>query len=430
MTTLNTTVTAPVAHAETASYVYSKLDLSNLYSNNKYASSTLTKYLKSWVSVGGDVSFVYDYVTARTPGGGHRSLYWHIPTSGATTSAAGALVSNAVGSSKLWISTLLPSTTLVTHFEQDYQSYSGFTINTTGATAPGSPMLNVPNPILSFTTTIATASGSLLVFGPMPAGVTAGMTVTDVTNPSVIQAGTVVSQVQQFAPIGVKVSKPVTGAGVAIGDTIQFQLNLPGMAVAGAGIPDGTTILSTGTTTATMSANATGGGVTNGEAVNFTLTGSTNAAKLYSQRLVVDDSSYLTNATTPFLTVLASTSSGASAPRTTLLSPSGFVGAFYDDGAAPRIVLFSADGTPRTSATYAVSYDSHLAGRHVVLDLTPGFYSVWKDGVILFSGILVGKDGSLGFLSNGGGTFAVGLAAVPSAAFQGRGAISGQTALR
>jgi hypothetical protein len=116
-------------------------------------------------------------------------------------------------------------------------------------------------------------------------------------------------------------------------------------------------------------------------------------------------------------------------PATTLLTASGFVGAIYTD-AAPRVALFSADGTPQASVTYTVSYDPQLTGRHVVLDLTPGFYTVWKDGVMLYHGILVGKDGSLSFVSNGGGAYTVGQAALPTAAFQGRGGIGGMAVLR
>lgn len=135
-------------------------------------------------------------------------------------------------------------------------------------------------------------------------------------------------------------------------------------------------------------------------------------------------------ATTQLLTVLAPTdASVATAPPTTALAPIGFVGALYADS-TPRVVLFSADGTPQVSATYSVSYDSQLRGCHVILDLMPGFYTVWHDGVMLIRGILVGKDGSLSFKSNGGGTFAVGLAALPSAAFHGDGGVNGRAVVR
>lgn len=149
-----------------------------------------------------------------------------------------------------------------------------------------------------------------------------------------------------------------------------------------------------------------------------------------TQRFEISDPDQNATAVTAYLTVLAPTDSSVSAmPATSAIAATGFVGALYNDG-TPRAVLFSSDGTSRTSVTYTVVYDSQVAGRHAVFDLAPGFYTVRKDGVIIYSGVLVGKDGSLSFSSNGGATFSVGLAALPSAAFHGRGETSGTVVLR
>jgi Tc toxin complex TcA C-terminal TcB-binding domain len=67
-------------------------------------------------------------------------------------------------------------------------------------------------------TSAATAAGDTLHFAAAPAGVTVGMFVIDMSRPSALPAGTIVTSVG--ANIGV--SNPVAGAGVATGDTILF----------------------------------------------------------------------------------------------------------------------------------------------------------------------------------------------------------------
>jgi hypothetical protein len=105
-----------------------------------------------------------------------------------------------------------------------------------------------------------------------------------------------------------------------------------------------------------------------------------------------------------FLTVLAATATGASQPTMSLISVTGYDGAFYNDSKMPRIALFSVDGTQRTSVTYTASYSSDLTGTHIITDLTPGTYIVTKDASIIVPSITVANDGSLEFSSAGGGT--------------------------
>ena len=66
----------------------------------------------------------------------------------------------------------------------------------------------------------------------------------------------------------------------------------------------------------------------------------------------------------------------------------------------------------------------------VAPDIKPGVYTARPEGAVAYRGIRTGLDGRLGFLSNAGATFEVVLRAAPSAAFQGRGGISGHSALR
>jgi hypothetical protein len=109
-----------------------------------------------------------------------------------------------------------------------------------------------------------------------------------------------------------------------------------------------------------------------------------------------------------FLTVLAATASSvASMPTTSLISAGNFRGALYDDGVLPRVALFSANGTPQTKITYTAIYSSGVSGRHVITDLTPGTYTVSRDGAIVLTGQAVGSDGSLSFVISGGTTYSI-----------------------
>jgi hypothetical protein len=255
------TGSAPMAHKETAGYVYSKTDLHLAYSN-AISSPPLTTYYRSFASIGG-VSFVYDYTVAVNYTTALRKQFWHTPAlttanpAGIASNIAvsGNIASMTVGSSTIWIKSLLPVTTVVTSVP-DLKSYSSGTQQT-------------------------------------------------------------------------------------------------------------------------------------------------------SQHFEISDPAQSASPITAYLTVLAPTDSFvASMPSTSLISPSGFQGALYDDGTLGRVVLFSADGTALSSCAYTI--DALAASvRHVIADLAPGTYSVRKHGHTIGAPIVVGEDGTLTFDSNGGGGFSV-----------------------
>ena len=112
-----------------------------------------------------------------------------------------------------------------------------------------------------------------------------------------------------------------------------------------------------------------------------------------------------------FLTVLAPTASSVGAmPTTTLIDATTHKGALYDDG-APRVAMFSTDGTARSSVAYAVAYSGN--GRHVIADLLPGVYSVSRGGTIILASQSVGADGTLAF-SSASGSFSISQSGAPS----------------
>jgi hypothetical protein len=130
-----------------------------------------------------------------------------------------------------------------------------------------------------------------------------------------------------------------------------------------------------------------------------------------TQHFEITDPNAGSNASTPFLTVLAPLASGASLPTTTLITSSGgtYTGALYSDATTPLVAMFSIDGTSHASITYTSSYGGGLTGRHVITDLTPGNYSVVRDGSTILTGQTVGSDGSLSFTATGSspGVFAL-----------------------
>jgi len=85
----------------------------------------------------------------------------------------------------------------------------------------------------ALTTSAATGSGNVLTFAAVPYNVIAGLSVYDLTAPSVIPAGTTVTSVTATT---VTLSANVTGSGVGNGDTINFVTSQPTyMTVIGSG---------------------------------------------------------------------------------------------------------------------------------------------------------------------------------------------------
>jgi hypothetical protein len=111
-------INAPLAHKETANYVYSKLTLGKSYGTG---GQPFVPYYRSFATVGG-VSFVYDYLIAVHPTTSLRRQFWHTPGLSSGTPAgiasaitvAGNTASATVGSSTLWIKTLIPASPTIT----------------------------------------------------------------------------------------------------------------------------------------------------------------------------------------------------------------------------------------------------------------------------------------------------------------------------
>jgi hypothetical protein len=84
----------------------------------------------------------------------------------------------------------------------------------------GAGTILAESPILeSLVTNAATASGNVLHFASVPAGIVAGLAVNDTTHPGVIPSGTTVLST---ASTTVALTNAVSGAGVSSGDTIVF----------------------------------------------------------------------------------------------------------------------------------------------------------------------------------------------------------------
>jgi hypothetical protein len=102
----------PPTHKEDTGWTFQRADLTRAYNNNN-GLTTITQYVRSFINIGGDISFVLDRITA--PANSTRQLRWHTPAlstatpSGiATAITVGPTSSVTVGSSTLWINTMLP----------------------------------------------------------------------------------------------------------------------------------------------------------------------------------------------------------------------------------------------------------------------------------------------------------------------------------
>jgi len=67
--------------------------------------------------------------------------------------------------------------------------------------------------------------------------------------------------------------------------------------------------------------------------------------------------------------------------------------------------LFSTDGAKQISVTYSADYQSSLTGRHLIADLVPGTYDVYRDAVKLLTGVSASPQGVLSFQATGGGNY-------------------------
>jgi hypothetical protein len=108
----NATAPPPDAHLETQYYTHSKVNFTQAYGNN-HAVSPFNPYYRTFLNIGGDVSFVFDRVTPRDLAAATINLFWHVPSYAATTTLNGNIASNSVGNSTLWIATVLPASPIL-----------------------------------------------------------------------------------------------------------------------------------------------------------------------------------------------------------------------------------------------------------------------------------------------------------------------------
>lgn len=137
----------------------------------------------------------------------------------------------------------------------------------------------------------------------------------------------------------------------------------------------------------------------------------TTAPAMYSKRLEVADPNENSQATTNFLTVLMPTASSVTtAPTTALINPTGWLGASFDDGTSPAVVLMRTAGDAVAGVSYSATYSG--TARHVILNLTPGSYALTRNGSSIGSAT-AGADGSITFTA-ASGSFTVGAVPAPT----------------
>ena len=94
---------------------------------------------------------------------------------------------------------------------------------------------------------------------------------------------------------------------------------------------------------------------------------------------------------------------------TTLITADTMKGTLINDSTTPQIVLFSSDpqGADVTTVTYNANYSSTKTGTHLLLDIQPGTYDIYKNGIKIHSDIGASTQGVLTFTSSGGSTFQI-----------------------
>ncbi len=111
-----------------------------------------------------------------------------------------------------------------------------------------------------------------------------------------------------------------------------------------------------------------------------------------------------------FLNVIQATDSSISSmTATSRIDANTMTGALINDATNPQIVLFSSDnqGANVNTVTYQANYSSSLSGKHLLLDISPGTYDVYKNGIKIQSNINASYQGVLSFNSSGGSLFQV-----------------------
>jgi hypothetical protein len=108
-----------------------------------------------------------------------------------------------------------------------------------------------------------------------------------------------------------------------------------------------------------------------------------------------------------FLNVMQPTSTSTSnMSEATLIEGESVQGAFIN-ATTPRVVIFSKNSDKLSDASYSISYNISVTGKHLILNLESGNYDVYKNGAKIYENIPAGTDGSLFFTSLGGSSFQV-----------------------
>jgi hypothetical protein len=134
-------------------------------------------------------------------------------------------------------------------------------------------------------------------------------------------------------------------------------------------------------------------------------TGSTGpAGGITTPRIEITDS--ITSTDFNPLTVLIADSSSSNVPTITSIDSLNMQGVIIEN-INPDVVLFSKDGLAQNSVTYTATYASGTTGKHLIVDLVPGNYDVYRDGTKILSNVVASSQGALSFSATGGTNFQV-----------------------
>lgn len=106
------------------------------------------------------------------------------------------------------------------------------------------------------------------------------------------------------------------------------------------------------------------------------------------------------------LTVLIADSNTATMPTTTSIDTTGMLGVLIDE-TIPKIVIFSKDGTSQNTVTYIAPYPLSDTGNHLIVDMEPGSYDVYRDDTKILSDVVASAQGVLSFSAIGGTQFQI-----------------------
>ncbi|MEI7891038.1 MAG: hypothetical protein WCI36_03625 [bacterium] len=106
------------------------------------------------------------------------------------------------------------------------------------------------------------------------------------------------------------------------------------------------------------------------------------------------------------LTVLIADGSSVPMPVTTGIDAAAMEGVIVEN-ANPDVVLFSKEGTVQNAVSYAASYSSGTTGNHLLVDIEPAIYDVYRDGSKIITAVTASSQGVLNFSATGGTNFEI-----------------------